>query len=52
MELLSDSPDTLVATSLYLSGRFGDRTSLLVDKINALDLEPCSRQEYWRPAEY
>ena len=38
MEFPSDSPDTLVATSLYLSQRFGDRTSLLLGKINALDL--------------
>ena len=38
MEFPSDSPDTLVATSLYLSQRFGERTSLLVGKINALDL--------------
>lgn len=38
MEFPSDSPDTLVATSLYLSQRFGDRTSFLLGKINALDL--------------
>jgi porin len=38
MEFPSDSPDKLVATSLYLSQRFGERTSLLLGKINALDL--------------
>ena len=38
MEFPSDSPENLVATSLYLSQRFGDRTSLLLGKINALDL--------------
>jgi porin len=38
MEFPSDSPNTLVATSLYLSQRFGDRTSFLLGKINALDL--------------
>ena len=38
MEFPSDSPDELVATSLYLSQRFGERTSLLLGKINALDL--------------
>lgn len=38
MEFPSDSPDTLVATSLYLSQQFGSQTSLLVGKINALDL--------------
>jgi porin len=38
MEFPSDSPDTLVATSLYLAQRFGDRTTLLIGKINALDL--------------
>lgn len=38
MEFPSDSPDTLVATSLYLSQRIGDRTSFLLGKINALDL--------------
>ena len=38
MEFPSDSPEELVATSLYLSQRFGDRTSLLLGKINALDL--------------
>jgi porin len=37
-EFPSDSPDELVATSLYLSQRFGERTSLLLGKINALDL--------------
>ena len=38
MEFPSNSPDELVATSLYFSQRFGDRTSLMVGKINALDL--------------
>jgi porin len=38
MEFPSDSPETLVATSLYLSQRFGDRTAVLLGKINALDL--------------
>jgi porin len=38
MEFPSESQDTLVATSLYLSQRFGDRASLLIGKINALDL--------------
>ena len=38
MEFPSDSPHTVVATSLYLSQRFGDRTSILLGKINALDL--------------
>lgn len=38
MEFPSESPDTLVATSIYLSQKFGDRVSLLIGKINALDL--------------
>jgi carbohydrate-selective porin OprB len=38
MEFPSESPDTLVATSLYLSQRIGSQTSFLVGKINALDL--------------
>jgi porin len=38
MEFPSESPDTLVATSLYLSQRFGDQASLLIGKINVLDL--------------
>jgi porin len=38
MEFPSDSPDTLVATSLYLSQRIGSQTSFLAGKINALDL--------------
>jgi porin len=38
MEFPGESPATLVATSIYLSQRFGDRTSLLIGKINALDL--------------
>lgn len=38
MQFSSDSLNTLVASSLYLSQRFGDRTSLLVGKINVLDL--------------
>jgi porin len=38
MEFPSDSPDELVATSVYLSQRLGDQTSLLLGKINALDL--------------
>ena len=38
MEFPADQSDTVVATSIYLSQRFGDRTSLLLGKINALDL--------------
>lgn len=38
MEFPADSPEELVATSLFLSQRFGERTSLLLGKINALDL--------------
>jgi porin len=38
MQFSSDCLDTLVASSLYLSQRFGDRTSLLIGKINVLDL--------------
>jgi porin len=38
MAFSSDSLDTLVASSLYLSQRFGDPVSLLIGKINALDL--------------
>ena len=38
MEFPSDSPDKLVASSLYLTQRFGDRASLMIGKINALDL--------------
>jgi porin len=38
MEFPGDSPDTLVATSLYFSQKFGDQVSLLIGKINALDL--------------
>jgi porin len=38
MEFPGESPATLVATSIYLSQRFGDRTSFLIGKINALDL--------------
>jgi porin len=38
MQFPGESPATLVATSIYLSQRFGDRTSLLIGKINALDL--------------
>ncbi len=37
-EFPSESPDTLVATSLYLTQQLGDRGSLLLGKINALDL--------------
>jgi porin len=32
------SKDTVVASSLYLSHQFGDRTSLLIGKINVVDL--------------
>ena len=38
MAFPTDSRDTLVATSLYLSQKFGDRASLLIGKINILDL--------------
>jgi len=38
MNFPTDSHDTLVATSLYLSQRFGERASLMIGKINALDL--------------
>lgn len=38
MKFPSDSPDTLVATSLYLSQRIGSQTSFLAGKINVLDL--------------
>jgi porin len=38
MEFPGESPDTLVASSLYLTQQFGDRVSLLIGKINALDL--------------
>ncbi len=38
MEFPGESPDTLVATSLYFTQKFGDRTSVMLGKINALDL--------------
>lgn len=38
MEFPANSPNTVVATSLYLSQRIGDRASFLIGKINALDL--------------
>ena len=37
MGFSTDSADTLVASSLYLSQRLGDKGSLLIGKINALD---------------
>lgn len=38
MAFPSDAPHTLVATSLYVTQRIGDRGSLLAGKVNALDL--------------
>jgi porin len=38
MQFASDSLNTLVGSSLYLSQRFGDRASLMIGKINVLDL--------------
>jgi porin len=38
MQFSSDCLDTFVASSLYLSQLFGDRASLLIGKINVLDL--------------
>jgi porin len=37
MNFPTESKDTLVATSIYLSQRFSDQVSLLIGKINALD---------------
>ncbi|HBW57768.1 MAG TPA: hypothetical protein DEF27_08175 [Oscillatoriales bacterium UBA8482] len=38
MEFPSESPNTVIATSLYFSQRLGDHASFLIGKINALDL--------------
>ncbi|MBE9204761.1 carbohydrate porin [Synechocystis salina LEGE 06099] len=38
MEFPSESPNSLVFTSLYYSQQIGDQASLLIGKINALDL--------------